>query len=362
MEKVDVLVVGAGPAGACAARWAAEGGAGVVIVEDHAEVGFPVQCGELVPALRELRGMMPRVKKPEELFAFDDGFVAGRSDTMALVSPGGRRHSFDFETLTLNRRLYDKHLVKLAQEAGAELRLSARALAVEGKRVTTAVGEFEAKVVIGADGPFSVVRRCAGLPKPLLYPCVEYGVAGRFRPEVEMHFGSAAPGGYAWIIPKERSANIGVGVHPRFARGRVEVMLKDFLRRVGAKGKRIYRTGGFVPSSGPLERTVKGNVLLAGDAAGQVMASNGGGIPTAMVAGRAAGRAAAVHIRNGDKLAAYEKNWRSEMGEVLETALSTKRLADRAFGRDWLVELAMFLMPRAMMRRALTCRPLRPWR
>ena len=56
-ESVDVLVVGAGPAGSCAARAAAQGGARVLLVEKRRQVGLPVQCAEFVP--RQLGQQVP---------------------------------------------------------------------------------------------------------------------------------------------------------------------------------------------------------------------------------------------------------------------------------------------------------------
>ena len=45
-REVDVLVIGAGPTGSTAAKYAARGGADVLLVEKRSEIGTPVRCGE----------------------------------------------------------------------------------------------------------------------------------------------------------------------------------------------------------------------------------------------------------------------------------------------------------------------------
>ena len=57
--KVDVLVVGSGPAGSTTARYAAEGGADVMFIERRPEVGVPVRCGEFMPGMSENNVMVP---------------------------------------------------------------------------------------------------------------------------------------------------------------------------------------------------------------------------------------------------------------------------------------------------------------
>jgi digeranylgeranylglycerophospholipid reductase len=117
-------------------------------------------------------------------------------------------------------------------------------------------------------------------------------------------------------------------------------------------------TGGFVPSSGPLKRTVAGNVILVGDAAGHVMASNGGGVPIGLAAARIAGGVAASAITKGEDLGEYEAQWRRQMGDVLSTSLRFRWLAGAAFWSPVATEIAMWGMPRSQMLRGLKCQRL----
>src|SRR2546425_777376 len=141
-----------------------------------------------------------------------------------------------------------------------------------------------------------------------------------------MFFGNLAPGGYAWIIPKAGCANVGLGTWERF-RGNLRELFDKFIaaRRL-EPGK---ATGGFVPVLGPPPRTVKDNVMLVGDAAGMVMATNGGGNNVAMIAGRFAGLTAADHLLDGTPLDAYETRWRTAVGGPLAQGAPAKTPAPR---------------------------------
>ena len=117
-------------------------------------------------------------------------------------------------------------------------------------------------------------------------------------------------------------------------------------------------SGGYVPVEGPVARTAKENVLLAGDAAGHVMATNGGGINVSMICGRFAAEAAADHVLQGKPLERYETVWRAAVGTPLDRGRRIKHLADRFFGSDRLLEMAMILLGTRRMARAIRCQPL----
>ena len=72
MDSVDVLVVGSGPAGSTAARFAAEAGASVLMIERRSQVGVPVRCGEFMPGASEIKFMFPELEDYESLFAVPD--------------------------------------------------------------------------------------------------------------------------------------------------------------------------------------------------------------------------------------------------------------------------------------------------
>jgi digeranylgeranylglycerophospholipid reductase len=88
------------------------------------------------------------------------------------------------------------------------------------------------------------------------------------------------------------------------------------------------------------------------------MATNGGGIPTAMIAGRIAGRTIGEHVAGSCRLDEYEARWRKVMQAPLETSVRTRRMADMVFGSDLLLGAAMFALGRRGLDRAIRCRRL----
>ncbi len=370
MTRCDVLVVGGGPAGSCAAWAAAGAGASTILVERKKRYGVPVQCGEYFPTLATSMQMMPRATGLPELMGLVEDHCARASPTLDILSPRGRRYSLPFSGMGIFRDRFEAALAARAHDVGAQTHTGVTVRRIEGllgggpvEVETNRLGTISANVVIGADGPQSLVRRTLGLPDPqILAPCAQFGFAGEFSDATELYFGEVAPGGYAWVIPKCDGANIGVGVQPQFSRMPLRKVLEHFLRRLGLQDTTpIYGNGGWVPCSGPIHSTAKGRALLAGDAAGMVMASNGGGMLTAMLAGREAGRTAADHLHHGIALSTYEVRWKEQMGDLLHHSLVTKQLADRFFGNDRILELIMRLMgPRAMLR-AVSCKRLYPF-
>lgn len=335
--QYDVLVVGAGPAGSTAARFAAAGGARTLLVEKRAEIGTPVRCGEGVAKgwLEEV-GIAPSPK-----------FIAHEVDGARVVAPDGSVLEVDDRRggnecgYVLERDLFDRYLAKEAARAGADIliKTTARELLRDNGQVVGAACEslegpfrVHAPVVIGADGYESQVGRWAGLETKLrardVEACLQYTMVGidgdpRF---IEFHLGSSAPGGYAWVFWKgDGIANVGIGVNLSRLRGRAEPRgyLERFLRRHAAfrGGRVLEEVAGGVSVAPPLERTVAPGLMLVGDAARLIDPLTGGGILNGCLSGMYAGQVAAEAVDARDfsleRLMAYERRWRRRLEEQL---------------------------------------------
>jgi len=333
----DVLVIGAGPGGSTAARYAAENGARTLLIEKRTEIGTPVRCGEGVSKtwLEEI-GLRPSKE-----------FVAHEVEGARVVAPDGSSLLVDATRAgnevgyVLERDLFDRHLAKLAAKAGADIRVhcAATGLLHDNGQVTGArcihMGtelEVRARVVIGADGFESQVGRWAGLKTHLrtrdIVACLQYtlvGIDGDPRYS-EFHLGSCAPGGYAWVFWKGPGiANVGLGVNLSKVKDKAEA--KAYLDRFVssrpglAKGRVLEEVAGAVSVSLPLEKTVAPGVMLVGDAARLIDPVTGGGILNAGLSGRLAGQNAAAAVKAGDAseeaLGAYERAWRGRLEEQL---------------------------------------------
>ena len=358
MREVDVLVVGVGPAGSTAAEHAARRGAEVLLIDRRTEIGVPVKCGEFLPHEEEIRDIFPRANT-SGLFDLPDRLIRRRLETIRIFSPRMRCWNLPFRGITTDRDKFDQYLAGKAEEAGAELWTDCAFLSREGREVSTSLGRVRAKVVIGADGPVSQVARSAGMPRMKdLFPAVTSQVEGDFDPVCEMYFGNIAPGGYAWIIPKDGRANIGVGLSPRFALGNVRDHFQRFTEWMDLRPGKVV--GKMVPMGGPVRRSVSENVMLVGDSAGHVMAVNGGGIPIAMICGRLAGEVAGDHLNESRPLEDYDRLWKGQVEGPLRTAMRSKAWSNLCWGSQFRLEAAMRFLGRRRMEKLIRCRPMFP--
>jgi digeranylgeranylglycerophospholipid reductase len=356
MGIYDVVIVGAGPAGSTTAFYASKKNLNVLLIDKKKEIGHPVQCGEFLPTVDELKHIMPKVKNLESLFSIEDNMISKKTRLLRIFSPQKKVYELEFQGFSVERREFDKYLVEKAIGIGTELRTDTKFIDIVGSRIITSGGEFSAKVIVGADGYSSQVAKSVNLKGPKsLSSCILCEIPGNFEDVVEMHFGSIAPGGYAWIIPKADSANIGLGVQKSKGISLKKQLLK-FLKSNDLKAEPRYFSGGYVPVSGPIPQTVKDNVLIVGDAAGHVMATNGGGIPIAMVCGRIAGNAIGDHLNSGAPLNNYEIEWKRAVGKELKLAHRTKRYADLFLKSNRPLEIAMRFMGPERMNRAVKCK------
>jgi len=331
MPDVDILVVGAGPAGAVAA-WQAKLAApelDVVLLERDRAVGAPVRCAEGVgdAGLRE--------------FANPDGadWVSRRITDVILESPDDTQVVLANSGLgwILDRTRFDAYLAAQAAAAGAAVLVGAEATAMSRNgderwhvRVTERGREdlYRARIVIGADGVETMVGRWAGLdtrvPARDMESCAQYVLQGiDFNPNaIYLQFSNAiAPGGYAWIFPKGVGiANVGLGLVALKTNGHnARQYLDDWVARRFPSGVRTGYTVGGVIVHTTIKKTYADGVLVAGDAAHMINPLSGGGINNAMKAGRLAGCTAAAALREHDtterRLASYHKAWMEVLGE-----------------------------------------------
>lgn len=331
MPDVDVLVVGAGPAGSVAALYAKQAAPEleVVLLERDRAVGAPVRCAEGVgdAGLRE--------------FANPDGadWVSRRITDVIFEAPDDTQVVLGNSGVgwILDRTRFDAFLAAEAAREGAQVLVGAEATAMArngDQRWHVTVKErgrddvYRARVVIGADGVETMVGRWAGLdtrvPARDMESCAQYVLQQiDCNPNaIYLQFSEAiAPGGYAWIFPKAVGvANVGLGIVALKSDGRNARQYLDawVCRRFPTATRTGYTVGGVIVHT-TIKQTYADAVLVAGDAAHMINPLSGGGINNAMKAGRLAGQTAAAAIRAHDtsaqRLSAYHSAWMKLLGE-----------------------------------------------
>jgi geranylgeranyl reductase family protein len=340
VDEVDVLVVGAGPAGSTVAARLAKAGHSVRLVEEHPKVGYPVQCAGLVSQrVLDLAGSTSFVRKP----------VVGAN----VFGPSLESISFRADSpraFVIDRAGLDIYLADRAAKAGAEVRTQTRFNSVEdapADRLTVhfrgpdgSPEELRTRLVIGADGVASAVARAFRLRRPVeVLPAfeAEFPESPGDPDTVEVYLGRRiAPGLFGWWIPDGAGgARVGVAADADGTPARVYFdRLVEFLSR--RFGRRLESATAYIVSGipiGALPRTHARRALLVGDAAAQVKPLSGGGIFTGMRCAEIAADVANEAFARGDlsegALAEYDRRWRAELGEEFRRALYLRRLFTR---------------------------------
>ena len=331
----DLIIVGAGPAGSAAALAAlqADPGARVALVDAAA---FPRDkaCGDgIAPqALHELA----RLGVPDAATGF------APVGQLRLRSPLGREVLAEPReaAYVIPRTVFDARLVDAATRAGAVLhKRRIRTLTITADGVLLAP-DLRGRVVIGADGANSTVRRLLGLaPNPPEHCAVAMrgyasGVPGPPEQLIEM----VAEGwpAYAWSFPidgpgHQDRANVGFGMlrsslaaRPEAGRAALAGPLAELLPDQPADQESLRAH--HLPLSTYRPRQPDGRVLLAGDAASLINPLTGEGIYYAVLSGRLAGTAA-VSPGGAAAGSAYRAMLRRELGLHLATTSLLSRLS-----------------------------------
>lgn len=312
MIEADVIVVGAGPAGSSAAKHAALGGANVILIDKKSEIGSPKRCAEgvSIQGLEKL-GIEPNPR-----------WVTQEIEGVRLQAPDGTDVWLTSEEVKLpeagyilERKVFDKYMAMDAARAGAEIKIKTLVTGIDkidnGFIVSTeSMGKeetYKCKILIAADGPEGHIARWAGLRPAAKAKEMESGVQYEMcnvefeRPGViEFYFGSVAPGGYVWIFPKgDDIANVGLAILPHLAKKTAIEYLDEFIAKCPytRNAQAVELNIGGDPVGGMTKKLYDDNIMVCGDAAGQVNPLTGGGIISGMIGGMCAGQVAAQAIK-----------------------------------------------------------------
>jgi geranylgeranyl reductase len=294
--STKVIVVGGGPAGTTAARFLADNGVEVILLERN--LSFVKPCGGGISSSAFDEFCIPKTMIKKEV------------KIIRMVSPMGESLDIELKGGTLaivNRGEFDKTLRKEAKKQGARVIEGEFISIINDKnyRVEANVGEVKSKIVseyiIAADGVNSKVRTALGIKPAQAFFTASEHIQGVNTDICEFWFGSFhAPGSYSWVFPAADGISAGTG---SFEPGKIKVLFDRFKKRKGIilEGqKRLYRM--------PIWRGDlynKGRVIFAGDSAGQVLPLTYEGIYYAMKAGEFAARAIIE-----EKAGNYKKMWK----------------------------------------------------
>ena len=385
----DVLILGAGPAGAAAAILLADSGARVALL-DAARFPRSKPCAGWLNA-RAVRQFpfLDKVRRKVRAVPFRT-LVFHSPDLAQTARYSGRSHL----GYIVSRRAFDAELVRAAAKAGAKTFLGRRVQSIQaaetGVTAVLASGKrVSARILIGADGASSLVARALGLRDH--WPCDQVVSAlakdvrltkkqladGFDGGAIHVALGFAAASGYAWAFPGHSTVNVGIGIRgtPRTPRGdaggdagtdaaRLRSLYDAWvkgLRDTGRLPKGAHTAkpvAAIIPAGAAIEfeNHVGKRTVLIGDAGGFAAAASGEGIYPAVwsasIAARcildalAADRGERKGITCQDALLEFRSAWRRDMASYLQMPnvnlqfllpliFTNRRIADR-FARAFL--------------------------
>ncbi len=301
----DVVIVGAGPAGAAvAAAVRQHSDLSVLMVDRRSTIGWPTQCA----------GGIVKQWLDKEDIEIPGSVVAARLSGGIIHGPNGSEAKW-YQKGTggyvMYRERFDQWMVDRARDLGADLVLQ--------ENPSRTGYDYNCRYLVGADGWRSQLGQHYGITKPLTKSDYHIGIEYRVRlhtpheaHHIHLYFGNeVSPTGYVWVFPESTElVKIGCGVSPLEGppRGFLDRFVKDQNENDGpwAGTLECVSSGGIIPTTKPVDglwrRLEHGTgdgqyihqlVAVVGDAARMTDPLHGGGIANGIVAGHQLGRAIA---------------------------------------------------------------------
>lgn len=254
----DVAIIGAGPAGLVLAK-ELEGFANVAIFDKKTNPHKRIACAEWTPPMFPVQGV--------------------HSTSSMVTNYDGKTISQDFSGKIIDRESWQNGL--LCSLSHAKIYLCEEVTGIDGNIIITPKGHYSADLIVGADGPTSVVRKSLGLPISPVLPAINVKCRAKnhhestftyFMPEIER--------GYGWYFPKGEYANVGVGATSNL-KNALEFLVAH-LQKIGMidESALFDHAAGLIPLFGLCASPSPG-IALIGDAAGLTDPLTGAGISQA---------------------------------------------------------------------------------
>ncbi len=272
-EKFDVCIVGASIAGNYLSYLLSETNLKVAVIEEHKEIGLPLQCAGIVS-----QKLSKIIKLPKEV-------ILNRVKVAKIIIPQGKfiklssnEEPYIIDRITLDRFFYEnvQNKENIQYFVGEKFK-SFKYFKENNKNlllVKTSARILETKLLIGCDGPLSSVAKLLGIKNKNLYAS-QIRIPGNFdENEAALYFDPKWKELFGWIVPEGNGTfRIGLASSQNPKRN-FQIFINQL--KIDLK-KKIDQQGGLIPY-GMMNKLAFDNILLLGDSACQVKATTGGGI------------------------------------------------------------------------------------
>jgi len=336
IEKFDLVIIGGSLSGNYLANLLSKTKLSIAVIEEHNDIGLPFQCAGIIS------------QKLSQLIEIPNNIILNRVDTAKIVSPSGKfvklrgdEKPYIIDRIALDRYFYEKakEHVNVTYILGEKFKSFEYIKIEKQKRVliNTSKRKLVAKMLIGSDGPLSLVAKSFGIENKLIY-AIQIRIKGNFKQnEASMFFNPKWKELFGWIVP-EGSNNI-----YRIGLASVKNIKKNFeifLKKLEIKlSEKIDQQGGIIPY-GIMNKSAFDNVLLLGDSAGQVKATTGGGIIMLLISGKFAAHCVRTCFRKNKftkKIIRkyYEKPCLAVVGKQLNLHYYIRKIFEKCTNTDF---------------------------
>lgn len=319
-SSYDVIVIGAGPAGATAGCELAQRGLDVLII-DKEKLPRDKTCAGLVSTkVTEIINFDISPLVEQVIYNITFSFELGEEFTVHSQTPVG---------YTVRRDRFDYFLAMKAKEAGASIINGEEVKKLEvlsnEVKVFTVNHTFTAPIIIGADGAYGITARSAGLMRGVE---TRIAMSANVKPRNKENLDSTikidlgvVTGGYGWVFPKKEYLSVGAGTYLQFVKELKPYVMK-LLSSLGLESASVERfKSHLLHLRNPDEPIQRGRILLLGDSAGLTDPMWGEGIYYAMKSAQLAAPVVERCLKEGEiNLKPYQDAVDSEIMPMLNSS------------------------------------------
>jgi len=274
MEKFDVIIIGAGPAGLSCAKELSNSNKKVLLLEKNNIIGPKVCAGGIT------NHDLEQLKLPKEL-------LDKRYKQIIIHTPFHKdiiKQDKPF-VYTIDRETLGQWQLKNIKTDNIIIKTESRVTEINNNYIVVDNKKIKFKYLVGADGSSSSVRRFLKLKSNRKGIAIQYIIPTKKYKKIEMFFDSKLFGsGYAWIFPHKSYVSIGCGCDPKVLSSKK--VINNFNKWL--KSNKIDVSKGKYEAN-PINFDYQGykfkNIFLTGDAAGLASGLTGEGIYQALISG-----------------------------------------------------------------------------
>ncbi|MFC1846739.1 geranylgeranyl reductase family protein [Chloroflexota bacterium] len=329
----DVVIAGGGPIGSHIALRLAEAGYDVLVLEKREAIGGRVCCAGILG------------QECITSYNIDSSLIMRQANSAKIFSPSGRLiHLWrqQNQASIVDRAAFDLFMADRAITAGAEYIFNCNAKDIEVKKDSIIVRatedgikqEYEARALVIANGFGSKLVENVGLGKSGDFVIgAQAEVETTAAEEVEVYMGRGiAPGFFAWLLPttpKKALAGLLSRKNPKgylnklLSTLKTDIKITDDNVEIDCRGISIK----------PLHKTYSRRLIVAGDAAGQVKPTTGGGIYFGLLAADAAVASLKQALQSDNlsagSLADYQRQWQKQLSRELKIDYWARKIFER---------------------------------